>query len=59
MEFIPDPRPRGEVDFIAPRRGMGIDATLKFKVNDFPPVNKVSRELTAKVADRWDELGLP
>lgn len=58
-EFIADPRPRGEVDFIAPRRGMGIDATLKFKVNDFPPVNKVSRELTAKVAARWDELGLP
>ncbi|MDA0797195.1 MAG: UbiD family decarboxylase [Chloroflexi bacterium] len=34
-------------------------ASLKFKDNEFPPVNKVSRELTAKVAARWDELGLP
>ena len=48
-----------EVDFTAPRRGMGIDATFKFKDRQFPPVNKVSRDLMNKVAARWGELGLP
>ncbi len=58
-EFEPTPRLRGEVDFTPPRRGMGIDATMKFKDNDFPPVNKVSRHIMEGVASRWDEFGLP
>jgi hypothetical protein len=47
-----------EADFDPPRRGMGIDATMKFKPTTFPPVNKVSRELMERVAGRWHELGL-
>ena len=47
-----------EADFDPPRRGMGIDATMKFKPTTFPPVNKVSRELMERVAGRWPELGL-
>jgi UbiD family decarboxylase len=47
-----------ENDYTPPRRGMGIDATMRFKPQNFPPVNKVSRELTNRVAARWDELGL-
>ena len=58
-EFEPTPRLRGEVDFTPPRRGMGIDATMKFKDNDFPPVNKVSRHIMESAAARWDEFGLP
>ncbi len=58
-EFPPMERSSADVDFTAPRRGVGINASLKFKDNEFPPVNKVSRELTARVAARWDELGLP
>jgi phenyl-phosphate phosphatase/carboxylase subunit beta len=50
---------RGEVDFNPPSRGMGIDATMKFKDAKFPPVNKVSSALMDKVAARWDEFGLP
>jgi hypothetical protein len=38
---------------------MGIDATMKFKDQQFfPPVNRVGNELRAKVASRWSELGL-
>ncbi len=47
-----------EEDYDPPRRGMGIDATMKFKDAYFPRVNKVSRELMNKVAARWKELGL-
>jgi 4-hydroxy-3-polyprenylbenzoate decarboxylase len=47
-----------EDDYTPPRRGMGIDATMRFKPQNFPPVNKVSRELTNRVAARWGELGL-
>ena len=57
--FPPVERLRGEVDFTPPRRGVGIDATMKFKDNDFPPVNKVSRHIMEGVAARWDEYGLP
>jgi hypothetical protein len=49
----------GDKDFNPPRRGMGIDATLKFKEGHFPPVNTVSRDLAARVASRWREYGLP
>ncbi len=43
-----------------PECGLGIDATMRFKEDrKFPPVNTVSRELKAKVAARWQELGLP
>ncbi len=52
-------RTRGEVDFDPPSRGMGIDATMKFKETKFPPVNKVRKELSDKAADRWKEFGLP
>jgi hypothetical protein len=47
-----------EDDFLAPARGMGIDATMRFKGRNFPPVNKVSRELASQIASRWGELGL-
>lgn len=57
--FPPRQMRTDEVDFIAPRRGMGIDASFKFKDRQFPPVNKVSRELMDQVAARWGELGLP
>src|SRR5262249_57726518 len=50
---------RGEVDFNPPSRGIGIDATMKFKDAKFPSVNKVSSALMDKVAARWDEFGLP
>jgi 4-hydroxy-3-polyprenylbenzoate decarboxylase len=48
----------GEVDFDPPQRGMGIDATMRFKAAKFPPVNKVSSALAEKVASRWKEYGL-
>jgi len=38
---------------------MGIDATFQFKFDKLPPINKPSKELMAKVAGRWKELGLP
>lgn len=47
-----------EVDFIAPSAGMGIDATFRFKDAKFPPINKVSESLMARVASRWKEFGL-
>src|SRR5437870_10000486 len=47
-----------EADYDPPRRGMGIDATMRFKDTKFPRVNKVSRELMNRVAARWPELGL-
>jgi UbiD family decarboxylase len=46
------------MDFTPPLRGMGIDATMRFKDAKFPPVNKVSAEVDAKAAARWSELGL-
>ena len=49
----------GDKDFNPPRRGLGIDATLRFKDGTFPPVNTISRELMSRVAGRWRELGLP
>ena len=57
--FPVEPRLRGEVDFTPPKRGVGIDATMKFKDADFPPVNKVSRRLMDQAAARWEEFGLP
>lgn len=52
---------KGEGDFFfaPPVRGMGIDATFAFKGKEFPPLSIVSRELTAQVAKRWKEYGLP
>jgi len=52
-------RSRGEGDFDPASRGMGIDATMKFKETKFPPVNKVRKELMDKAAARWKEFGLP
>ncbi|MDP2645176.1 MAG: UbiD family decarboxylase [Desulfobacterales bacterium] len=37
----------------------GIDATFRFKFENLPPFNRVSKGLMAKVAARWQELGLP
>jgi UbiD family decarboxylase len=51
-------RKDADMDFSPPRRGMGIDATMRLKDKKFPPVNKVSAELDAKAAARWQELGL-
>lgn len=45
--------------FALPVRGMGIDATFAFKDKKCPPLSIVSRELTAQVAKRWKEYGLP
>ncbi len=58
------PRPLGrpgEMDFIPPKQGMGIDATREHKVTEFPlpPASKPTMEILNKVAERWDELGLP
>jgi 4-hydroxy-3-polyprenylbenzoate decarboxylase len=47
-----------EQDYTPPQRGMGIDATMKFKDAYFPRVNRVSRELMGQAASRWRELGL-
>jgi UbiD family decarboxylase len=52
-------RNTNNVDFNPPKRGMGIDATFPFKGVDFPPLSIVGRDLTAKVAARWKEYGLP
>ena len=51
----------GEMDFIPPSRGMGIDATRENKVTEFPipGPSKPTMEMMDKVAQRWDELGLP
>lgn len=49
---------QADEDFEAPLKGLGIDATMRFKDRHFPPVNKVSRELFAAVDARWEELGL-
>jgi UbiD family decarboxylase len=57
-EHPPRERVGGEVDFYPPLRGIGIDATLRFKDAKFPPVNKVSNAVTEKVAARWKEFGL-
>jgi 4-hydroxy-3-polyprenylbenzoate decarboxylase len=46
-----------DVDFDAPSRGVGINASFRFK-GEYPPVNKVSAELTDKAAARWKEFGL-
>ncbi len=58
------PRPLGrpgEMDFIPPKRGMGIDATREHKTTEFPvpPPSKPTMEILDKVGERWDELGLP
>ena len=37
---------------------LGIDATFRFKFKEALPMNKISRELSEQVADRWQELGL-
>jgi hypothetical protein len=52
-------RDRGEDDFDPPQRGVGIDATFRFKDAHFPPINKVSAALNDKVAQRWKEYELP
>ena len=57
-EFPRQQRARGDVDFDPPSRGMGIDATFRFKPEEFPPVNKVSRDTMAPVAAKWDRYGL-
>lgn len=36
----------------------GIDATFRFKFENLPPINKVSKELMDKVVSRWQDLGL-
>ncbi len=58
------PRPLGrpgEMDFIPPKQGMGIDATREHKTTEFPvpPPSKPTMEILDKVGERWDELGLP
>jgi 3-polyprenyl-4-hydroxybenzoate decarboxylase len=57
--FPREPRTGGEVDFDPPSRGMGIDATMKFKETKFAPVNKARKELMDKVTGRWKEFGFP
>ncbi|MEK9658727.1 MAG: UbiD family decarboxylase [Chloroflexota bacterium] len=57
------PRPLGrpgEMDFIPPKRGIGIDATRDHKVAEypFPPASKPTMEILNKVGQRWPELGL-
>lgn len=37
----------------------GMNASLKFKFKDLPPINRVSSDLLAKAGARWRELGLP
>ena len=50
----------GEMDFIPPSRGMGIDATRENKITEFPipAPSKPTMELLNEVGKRWDELGL-
>ena len=50
-----------EVDdpFEPPVNGLGIDATMHFKGQQFNAINKVSPEMASRVARRWQELGLP
>ena len=57
-KFAPPAASRGEVDWDPPSRGMGIDATMRFKPRQFPPRNRVGPELAARVEARWEELGL-
>ena len=57
-EFEPQVRARGEVDFDPPTRGMGIDATMRYKPEEFPPVNKVRKDLMGQVVAKWGEYGL-
>ena len=54
------PRKEGGMDFTPPSCGLGIDATMRLKDPQFDSliVNKVSKELMAKAAARWQELGL-
>lgn len=49
---------RAEIDFEPPASGMGIDATMRFKEMSFPPINRVSNDLTDRVAARWKQYGL-
>lgn len=47
----------GVMDFDPPDNGLGIDATMKFKETpEFPPVNKVSRNLMDDIKARWSEF---
>jgi 4-hydroxy-3-polyprenylbenzoate decarboxylase len=48
-----------EDDFDPPTRGMGIDATMRFKGVKYPPVNIVGADLMRQVTSRWKEYGLP
>jgi hypothetical protein len=58
-DSVPLGRP-GEMDFIPPSRGMGIDATRENKITEFPipAPSKPTMELLNKVGKRWEELGL-
>ena len=51
----------GEMDFVPPSRGMGLDATREHKTTEYPvpPPSKPTMEILDKVGERWDELGLP
>ncbi len=51
-------KPEGEKDFVPPNRGIGIDATMRFKPEKFPAVNKVSKRLMDEIAGKWREYGL-
>jgi 4-hydroxy-3-polyprenylbenzoate decarboxylase len=58
LHYTDATEPEDEWDYIPPKRGMGIDATMKFKEHQyFPPKNLVNSELRARVAGRWAELG--
>lgn len=46
-------------DVPPPPSGLGIDATMRFKDFRYPPTNKASKQLRARVDARWKELGLP
>ncbi|HEY3118895.1 MAG TPA: UbiD family decarboxylase [Chloroflexota bacterium] len=37
----------------------GLNASLKFKFTDLPPINRPTRDIMSQVAARWSELGLP
>jgi hypothetical protein len=47
-----------EDDFDPPTRGMGIDATMRFKGVNYPPVNIIGPDLMRQVTARWREYGL-
>ena len=57
--YTPDPLEEEAGNFMPPVRGLGLDATMAHKGRHYPARNSVSKELKAKVAARWQELGLP